>query len=134
MTSGTILSPKNCSIRVLIPLIFYCVFLGTASIKRIYLKHQIFVVVCLILMMIFQNSPNKLDINSASKKDCVTSFSRSFLCLKMIAETSKIKKRKKEINLSPSSTLSLPLPKSQKEVISGAKVIEGPEAAEDLHW
>ena len=28
----------------------------------------------------------------------------------------------------------LPLPKSQKELICGAKVIESPEAPEDRHW
>ena len=51
----------------------------------------------------------------------------------MIAEISKIKKQKKERNLSPSSTLSYTITKNPNVLISGAKVIEGSEAPEDFH-
>ena len=43
-------------------------FLGIATVKRIYLKYQIFVVFCLILMKVFENSPNKLHINFVPKR------------------------------------------------------------------
>ena len=68
--SEQLLSLKNWYFRVLIALIFFC---GTIDVKRnyvkrIYLKHQIFVIFCLILMRIFQNSPKKLHVNSGSEK------------------------------------------------------------------
>ena len=44
-------------------------------------------------MRIFQNSPNKLHINSGFRKDCVTSFSCGYFNLQIIAEISEIKKR-----------------------------------------
>ena len=78
-----LLSPKNCSFRVLIALTFFCgaAVLGTATVKRIYLKHQIFAIFCMILMRIFQNSPKKLHINSGSEKIASPRFHAvSFVC------------------------------------------------------
>ena len=50
-----------------------------------------------ILMRTFQNWPNKLQDTSGPDSDfdpgCINSFSGSFLCLQIIAEISKIKKR-----------------------------------------
>ena len=82
--------------------------LGTATVKRIYLKHQIFVIFCLIHLtnFILILLPKRLRHLASS----------SFLCLKMIAKISKIMKRKKERNLSPSTTLSHTITKKQKRV------------------
>ena len=69
------------------------VFFGTATVKRIYLKHQMFVIFCLTLMRIFWNSPNKLHINSSSEKIASPKFHAVFFICKLIPEISKIKKR-----------------------------------------
>ena len=83
-------------------------FLGTATVKRIYLKHQIFVIFCLIHLTNF--------ILILLPKRLRHLASRSFLCLEMIAEISKIMKWKKERNLSPSTTLSHTITKKPKRV------------------
>ena len=63
-----LLSPKNYSFKVLIALTFFC---GTV----------VCVIFCLILMRIFQNSPNKLHINSGSEKIASPRFHAvSFVC------------------------------------------------------
>ena len=82
-------------------------------------------------MRIFQNSPNTLHINSASEKIASPHF-HSFLCLKMIAEISKIKNPNKETYLYH-PLYHIPLPKRKNELISGAKFNEDPETPEDLH-
>ena len=84
------LFPKNCSFRVLLALIF---FLGTAVFgNSIYLKHKYFVIFCLVLMRVFQNSPNKLHINSgwekiASPRFHVVSFACNNCWIKQNQET-----------------------------------------------
>ena len=77
VTFGTTTFPKELlfqSTYCINFLLWNFAFFGTATVKRIYLKHQMFVIFCLTLMRIFQNSPNKLHINSGSEKTASPSF------------------------------------------------------------